>query len=104
MIAIAAITVSIVATAAPSATAHQVDGSPYAGTYPHQTEDWFSAWLDLMQEVGGLTPELIALRAELYEQDARAAATPGRALLAPDDIANSILGDIDRWPGVALFL
>ena len=53
VIAIAAITVSIVATAAPSATAHQVDGGPYAGTYPHQTEDWFSAWLDLMQEVGG---------------------------------------------------
>ena len=53
---------------------------------------------------GGLTPELIALRAELYEQDARAAATPGRALLAPDDIANSILGDIDRWrPLVSLY-
>ena len=87
-----------VAAAVPAAQSHEIKDGPYAGTYPHETEEWFSLWLELVDEVGGLTPELVALRADLFDADAVAAEALSGLPLELADLASS-RGDqpVDRW-------
>ncbi len=100
-----AIAAALIAPVIPTAAAHEITEGPHAGEYPHETEDWFRVWLDLVIETGGLTPELVELRAALFEEDAAWAHSRSVLPIAPSDRAAARpRKGIDRWrPLVSLY-